>query len=219
MKHLRPALLLTALAALLAGCDSEPDRVITYATWKQFPPMVYPQATATPVRLDLHFSPGSDALSQDDEVALSNFLAQNHIGNGGALDISVPLPQPGETRLVTSRINAVEKTLARRGVVVSSVFASPDGVPETLSILGHNAAVQLPPCPGYNVPTQLDSEKQGVVNFGCSNAANLDLMVANPSDVAQGRSLPPADAEASTLGIERYRQGKVIPPVSMDTSQ
>lgn len=217
MKSFAPALLLAIAGFALGACDSLPGRTFTYATWKQFPAVPYPEATAVPVRLDLHFDEGSGTMTPDDEVALSNFLSQSRIGNGAAVDLTVPLPQAGETKLVSDRISAVEKSLARRGVVVSSVFASQDGAPGTVSILGNAVTVHLPPCPGFTTPTQLDSEQQGVSNQGCSNTSNLDLMVANPSDLIQGRSLPPADAEGSTAGLQRYRDGKIIPPVSMDT--
>ena len=219
MKHFSQALLLGALGLLLSACDGEPDRVITYATWKQFPPHVEPQAKVVPVRLDLSFNPDSDAMTPDGEVALSNFLAQNNINTGAAVDLAVPLPRAGEGRLVRGRIGAVEKTLARRGILVSSVVASQDGVPGTISVVGNATTVQLPPCPGYNSPVQIDAEKQGVSNQGCSNTTNLDLMVANPSDLVQGRPLPPADGEGSTLGLQRYREGKVIAPVDVGTSQ
>jgi pilus assembly protein CpaD len=214
MKHIGQLVSLFAASVLLTACT---DRVITYATWKQFPPIVEPQATATPVRLDLHFGPGSDAISPDNEVALSNFLAQSYISNGGAVDLSVPLPQAGESRLLGGRISAVEKTLARRGIVVTSVLASQDGTPNSVSVLGSATTVHLPPCPGYTTATHLDSEQAGVSNFGCSNTINLDLMVANPPDLVQGRPLPPADAQGAIQGLQRYRDGKVIAPERIDS--
>jgi pilus biogenesis lipoprotein CpaD len=217
MKQISAALLFTTLSLLISACDSLPDRTFTYATWKQFPVIPEPTATATPVRLDVQFQPGSEVMTPENEVALSNFLAQSRISNGAAVDLSVPLPRADETQLVSGRISAVERTLARRGIVVTSVFASQSGAPDSVAVLGNSTTVHLPPCPGYTAPTQLDSEKQGVSNMGCSNTANLDMMVANPTDIAQGRPLPPADAEAATAGLQRYRDGKIIPPVSVDT--
>jgi pilus assembly protein CpaD len=214
MKNVGAFLPLFVATVLMSACQ---ERVITYATWKQFPPIVEPQATAAPVRLDLHFDPGSDAISPDNEVALSNFLAQSYISNGGAVDLSVPLPQAGESRLLGGRISAVEKTLARRGIVVNSVLASQDGTPNSLTVLGSATTVHLPPCPGYTTATHLDSEHEGVSNFGCSNTTNLDLMVANPPDLVQGRPIPPADAQAAILGLQRYRDGKVIAPERIDS--
>src|SRR3546814_6996877 len=41
--------------------------------------------------------------------------------------------------------------------------------------------------------------------YGCSTAYNLGLMVADPADLASGRTLDPADAERASLSIFRYR--------------
>ena len=55
----------------------------------------------------------------------------------------------------------------------------------------------------------MNTENQPVVVSGCSTEANLDLMVANPADLAGGRPLPPANGEASALANQRYNEGKV----------
>ena len=50
--------------------------------------------------------------------------------------------------------------------------------------------------------------------------AAVDLTVPMlAGDLVQGRPLPPADGEGSTLGLQRYREGKVIAPVDVGTSQ
>jgi pilus biogenesis lipoprotein CpaD len=41
--------------------------------------------------------------------------------------------------------------------------------------------------------------------FGCSNAYNLGVMVADPADLERGRTLDPADAERASLTVTRYR--------------
>jgi pilus assembly protein CpaD len=53
--------------------------------------------------------------------------------------------------------------------------------------------------------------------FGCSNAYNLGVMVADPADLERGRQLDPADAERASLSILRYRVGEEEPLVEEDT--
>jgi pilus biogenesis lipoprotein CpaD len=53
--------------------------------------------------------------------------------------------------------------------------------------------------------------------FGCSNAYNLGVMVADPADLERGRQLDPADAERASLSILRYRVGEDEPLVEEDT--
>jgi type IV pilus biogenesis protein CpaD/CtpE len=43
-------------------------------------------------------------------------------------------------------------------------------------------------------------------------------MVADPADLMRGRDNGAQDGTQSVLAIQRYRQGKVIQPVSTDTS-
>ena len=50
-----------------------------------------------------------------------------------------------------------------------------------------------------------------LISPGCSNAANLSLMLANPADLQNGQPLAPADGEATTPAIQRYRADKVWP--------
>ena len=39
-------------------------------------------------------------------------------------------------------------------------------------------------------------------------------MLADPGDLLRGRTLGPADGEALSGSIRRYRAGKIIPPVA-----
>ena len=54
--------------------------------------------------------------------------------------------------------------------------------------------------------------------FGCSNANNLGVMVANPRDLVEGRTLEPADGEANARSVQRYRLGEITPLVEEETS-
>jgi type IV pilus biogenesis protein CpaD/CtpE len=69
--------------------------------------------------------------------------------------------------------------------------------------------IARPACPGYNAPVQYDQEWQPIQAPGCSNTLNLEMMVANPADLAQGRTLPPADGEAASLPVAKYRTGQM----------
>ncbi|MFI5461661.1 MAG: CpaD family pilus assembly lipoprotein [Isosphaerales bacterium] len=207
MQNIR--LLVTAAVVLvfgLAGCDSMP-RQVSYATWKQPLPRVEPQATVTPVRLDVHFAPDEGALNPDDQSAIDGFLAHNQITTGNSVALVVAPPGPGEGKLTASRVSAVQQNLESRGIMVQSVLAVQSAEPGTVSVLGQATKVQLPACAGYNAPIPLDNEYQPVMLPGCYSTMDLDLMVANPADLVQGRQLPPADAEYSAQFVAKYRAG------------
>jgi pilus assembly protein CpaD len=201
----------------LAGCDTVPPQV-SYATWKQPLPRVEPQATVAPVRLDVHFEPGEVALNPDDRSAIDGFLAHNQITNGNSVALVVAPPDPSEAKITASRVSAVQQNLEVRGIMVESVLAVQSAEPGTVSVLGKATKVQLPACAGYNAPVTLDNQYQPVMLPGCYNTLNLDLMVANPADLVQGRQLPPADAEYSSQFVTKYRTGSAAAPSAPSTT-
>jgi pilus assembly protein CpaD len=82
---------------------------------------------------------------------------------------------------------------------------------EEIVVFAQTVAVLPPDCPGYNQPVTLDYEWRPNTRLGCANAINLGLMVANPSDLAQGRPIGPADAEMSAAAVNRYQTDKTYP--------
>jgi pilus assembly protein CpaD len=212
---LATAAVLTALG--LAGCDTVP-RQVSYATWKQPLPRVEPQATIAPVRLDVHFAPDEGALNPDDQSAINGFLAHNQITTGNSVALVVAPPGPGEAKLTASRVSAVQQNLEGRGIMVESVLAMQSAEPGTVSVLGKATKVQLPACAGSNAPIKLNNEYWPEMLPGCYNTLDLDLMVANPADLVQGRQLPPGDAEYSAQFVARYRTGAATTPGAPSTT-
>jgi pilus biogenesis lipoprotein CpaD len=213
MKYQRFALPVVLLLAAATAACTPTQRVVTYATWKQEPALSAPQVKVVPVVLDLPFATGSDALSQENEAALDSFLGRNGLKNGATVDLSVVAARPDQDPLIRSRIGTVKQSLARRGIMVETVIANPSDRPDTVHVLGKATTITMPACPGYNAPVRYDSEWQPILDApGCSNTINLELMVANPADLAHGRTLPPADGEGMTIGVSKYHAGQVSAP-------
>ncbi len=203
------AFLFLAAALPLAGCSGQMIGAFPYATWKQSPPDATSQVTVKPARFDVTFNGEDGAIDGANQTALNDFLVANRVGNGNTVDLAIGPVQPGEGGIVVKRVNAVEAELGRRGITVDSIRGIPDGQAGTVSILAKAVTVVPPACPGYNAPITMNTEHQPVVATGCSTEANLDLMVANPADLAGGRPLPPGNGEASALANQRYNEGKV----------
>jgi pilus assembly protein CpaD len=79
--------------------------------------------------------------------------------------------------------------------------------------------VTPPPCPDWRKPATTDFNNQEGANFGCATETNLGLMVANPRDLVNGKTLGPADAEATAKAVQNYRENKVPEPKSSSTSE
>ena len=115
-------------------------------------------------------------------------------------------------------------TLPRRGsrAVASSLVAgmlffmagcasrTPDPTPRIL-VTGY-------PCPPwweYPVDPHDNSDSP---YLGCVGEVNLRAMVANPADLARGRSLGPADGTRESQAVETYQLGKIKPLAGSSSS-
>lgn len=65
------------------------------------------------------------------------------------------------------------------------------------------------PCPPWSsFPTDRHSNRDSP-HLGCSVAANLRAMLADPDDLERGRPLGPGDGEHAARAVDAFRQGKV----------
>ena len=122
-------------------------------------------------------------------------------------------------RLSLQRLEGVRLALADRGYEAvlgqaPEVPAPPPGANEVRMSLTKFMPI-LPDCtqpqPVEPHPPAFDSA------FGCSNAHNLGVMVANPADLERGRTLEPGDGEALSRSVQRYRVGEIEPLENEDT--
>jgi pilus biogenesis lipoprotein CpaD len=206
-----------ALAPTLQGCE-EHDRVITYATWKQATPAVEPRVQTVALTHPVNFAPRSAALAGAEKTALLDFLARQNISSGTHVTVKPNAPDGTDAGLLADRMGEVRRVLAARGLIVDLAPPIPSGSPNQIAVVAMKAQVAPIACPGYNAPIQLDHEDRPILNPGCSTAIDLGLMLENPNDLAQGRALPPADAEGQSLSIQRYRTGQTYAPVTQSTT-
>jgi pilus assembly protein CpaD len=74
--------------------------------------------------------------------------------------------------------------------------------------------VMLPPCPNWSQSPSTDFTNEPSSNFGCTNAVNLGMMVANPADLAGGRTLGAANGRPEQAAVDRYLLDQVTLPVA-----
>lgn len=207
--------LLAALPLIVSGCAQTEERRITFATWKQAAPVPQARLAEVPIHHAVAFRTTGGALSDTEREALSIFLRRNSIAPGGRVTLSAAMPSGANAAELGARLTAVRNELANLGYPSATL---PPGTsagaglpPDAVVVTARVLAVAAVPCPGYNVPIQLDLEHRPILSPGCATAVNFGLMVANPADLQTGQPLSPADGQAVVPSIERYRANEVWP--------
>jgi len=217
LRHACSVVALCLTPVLLAACAEDPRldrRLITEATWKQQDPLPQPQVRRMDVQHVVAFAPQALEMSDVEREALAMFLRQNNLQPGTHVSVAAPTKTATQAARSRNRLGSVRNELQRFGISSSVVSAQPttnQSTGDEVVLFAQSVAVLPPDCPGYNTPLALDEEWRPIGSLGCSNAVNLGLMVANPSDLAQGRPVGPADGESQALQIQRYRTGQVYP--------
>lgn len=158
------------------------------------------------------FEPASDVLSNAERRLLDGFLdgVAPRPGDRWLVGIGDSVPP----RLGATRLAAVSGHVRRHlsGATVSELQVSAVPLQGVHLLLGR-PVVRSPACPDWS---RLSGSNPGNVrdsNHGCAAVTNLGLMVANPSDLVQGRRLAPGDGHVLSTALWRYRTDQVKNPV------
>ena len=156
------------------------------------------------------FPAGAAELRPDERAKLARFLDATLRTGDERITLS---PPPDADRALTGRrIEHLRQIVAaaapRRPVAVAPIADSRLNAGSALVVVGRYV-VSTPSCPNWRKPSGTDSANQPSSNLGCANETNLGLMLADPADLVAGRELDPADGEAMSHGVRRYRENKV----------
>jgi len=214
-RMLRQAVSVMALClAPLAMTACTDHRLVTEATWKQQEAPAQPRVQRVDAQYVIPFASKDLEISDVEREALAMFVHQSNLQAGSHVAVAAPTKTAAQAARARNRLASVRNELQRMGISSSIVQAESTNNQSTgdeVVVFAQTVAVLPPDCPGYNQPVTLDYEWRPETRLGCSNAVNLGLMVANPSDLAQGRPLSAADGEAMALGVNRYRTDATYP--------
>ena len=87
-----------------------------------------------------------------------------------------------------------------------------------MAVVVERYVVTPPDCPNWSKSPTGDHSNAMPSNFGCADATNLSLMVADPRDLLVGRPLGPPRGDPALYGYARYRNGKPAKPDTNGTS-
>lgn len=159
------------------------------------------------------FAPGSKELAGGEARSLASFLDLAEVKP----DDHIYLETSGEDGLTAQRIGTLAHEIAKRGLGATTL---PEGAAPANSIVVtvERYVVTPPACPNWTSPTYGDHSNQPTSNFGCADATNFSLMVADPHDLVIGRQMDPAEGDAATAGVTRYRAGKPKPLLGVSST-
>ena len=212
------SVLLTGAGLLLAGChvaegQSNPveafsSHTFDHANWRQRPPFMDSQVEEITVVHQVKFQPGESQLPAGALDQLLDFLQQSGVHQGARIEIDGPRDKMGYHDILTAaRLTAIETEITRLGlrsevpVRPITALAKPE---ESVAVTVTRAMVILPDC---GTPQPGFATRPAAV-FSCTTSATLGQMIADPVDLARGRSAGPAEGAATGGSIRRYRAGK-----------
>ena len=201
MFRIKSLLPLCVAALFVTGCTPQT------AQWNDTQTVKHNKVSFVRVAHEVHFG-GAKTLSPAEAARLAEFLRRQEVAYGDRVSL---VAVDGATAQLQRR--AVAAALSRYGVSPTAALPTEGAAatPGVVTVVVARYVVTPPPCPDWSRKPSSDGENQTSSNFGCADAYNLGLMVADPRDLVNGHELAPADGDAATLSIQRYRDGKVTP--------
>jgi pilus assembly protein CpaD len=187
---MRTLLTLMVLVAI-SGCKATADRPLSEYTQKNKVDLVR-------FEHEVMYRNGARDPSNSERARLDAFFRNIQVGAGDA--ILLDGGSPGQRIALGARLAYRHLSVQQTGV---------NGTPGRVNVLVERYIVTTPTCPNWSKPVGEDSENTPMTGFGCSNTANLGMMVVNPRDLVRGSTPGPSDGEAVSAAVRRYREGKV----------
>jgi pilus assembly protein CpaD len=226
---------LFCLALIIGGCAGDPERspeaqavadvvnvVFHHGKWRQVPATPESQTETIVFEQRVGFGSSTALLDRSGMSAIDRLIREADPAPGSLIRLSVAGSQDGTAafdRMTLQRLESVRIALSNRGYesaladsAVARVAALQD---DEVGLTVVKVMAILPDC---NQPQPLAPDTPRFERgFGCSDAYNLGVMIADPADLARGRPLEPADAERASLSVLRYRIGEEEPIIKEGT--
>lgn len=205
----------TIVALGLSGCSLNPETPppgetvpahrVYHSLLQLQPPTVEPQVETVTMVHRVDFDPGTTEMTPDESARLAAFLAEVNAQEDARIEIEGPRREGGYHDAVTAaRIETIAAELTRSGLTAEVPERSTASLtrPEEATVVTVTRSMVIEP--DCSVPKTIYGPRPTHV-WSCTSAVALGRMVADPLDLERGRTLAPADGEASVKAIQRYR--------------
>lgn len=221
---------LPLLGLALTACSAGPDDALMNQSlgWSEAQSPKRVEVQPAEYRHTVHFATDSAVVTTTERDRLRGFLravevstddsvrieghADERAGDRYNLDLSARRADSVRDLLRSEGLSQAEFHPVAYGERAPAVAGSGPEVWEEnrrVEVVVDRHVVALPPCPDWSVESGVDFANLPHSNFGCATETNFGLMVADPSDLARGRELGPADGVHAAEGIVRYRTGNL----------
>lgn len=202
-------------AVLLGACSNIPD-FKDYSAYNPVPEKT-PKVQAVAVAHTVTFVGNGVTLDKTAGSSIDAFLARQRVDRTDALEVAIPASGGELARGRAERVLAyLNLKRLPAGLVVDD---DPKLRADAVRVVVHRYQVTLPGCPDWTDKGGITHSNAVHSNWGCANAVNLGLMVADPGDLVRGRHEGLGDGAAQALGIQRYRAGETKPLLGASTSE
>jgi|SRR5690348_4298042 len=164
---------------------------------------------------DAAFTPGTADLAAGEADSLASFLDEAEVAGGD----HVFFQPASDDKLTAARVGQLTRQLVRHGIGATTL--PPDGsavAADHMVVVVERYVATPPDCPNWSKPPAGDHSNAMPSNFGCADATNLSLMIADPRDLLIGRNMGPVRGDPAINGYARYRNGKPAKPDNTGTS-
>ena len=201
MKNVRTKFTLAAVMVALLGSACASDRPTTYKGALELPKN---EVEVTNFSHSVNFADGSATLSDAEKAGLDNFVYSQGLGYGDQLVLDFA---SGDTAW-GEKMAAVNNFLKTRGFWVK--YATQSGSNSDVNsaaLVVNRYSVITPDCVALGEESFVPGELWNNKTFGCVNAHNLGLMVANPQDLIEGQpdTLPATWSAVRAMQMYRSR--------------
>lgn len=197
-----------ALALMLAGCTPSTSE------WTPAEAPKAPRVDYVRLQHEAVFKAGSPDLATGEAGGLTSFLDQA----GVTSEDHVYFEAASDDRLSLARIGRLTKLADQQGVGARTLPPVAGLARDHVLIVVERYVVTPPDCPNWTSPAAGYHGNQPGSNFGCADATNFSLMVADPRDLVIGRTMDPARGDAAFAAVQRYRLGTVKDPSTLGAS-
>ena len=172
--------------------------------------------------IELSGRDGSERLTATELRRVDEIVTAFAADSRGQLIISVPAAASTDPRIL-GRAKQIADHAKRRGLTSSRILLRVDTGDQRANgpvvISFETLVVRVPECGDWTKESSHDTMNADHGNFGCALQRNIGLMIANPADLLEPRTVDLRDTARSNFVIQQYRAGQVTGAARAATEQ